>query len=381
MNLTPEQRLQRTHVRLMRDDATMAYSSILMVGETKIVDDIPTACTNGRDTFYGRAFIEGLTDKQLAGLVLHENKHKLYQHGFLWKHLVKDDARLANMAMDYVINLEIADMAKLHPELLELPPDGLLDAQYRGMDTGAVFRALKQSDDGGGGSGDSEGFDEHEFGTLSEEDKEAFGKEIEQAIRQGAILAKKLGGGIDKAFTELMTPQVDWREQLADYMKSSTSGKTDSTWRKPNRRWLQHDMYLPSTIAEAMGPLVVIWDSSGSMRERVSPILTEIVSLCENVAPELLHLIACDCMIQSHEVFSQDSLGLIRDIKSIAGGGGTDMRVAFKYVEDNRLNPELILVLTDGETPYPKTIPCPTLWAITEKNVTAPIGTTIHITI
>jgi len=41
MNLTAEQRIQKSHVRLMSHQATMAFSGLVMVGESTVQDDIP----------------------------------------------------------------------------------------------------------------------------------------------------------------------------------------------------------------------------------------------------------------------------------------------------------------------------------------------------
>jgi predicted metal-dependent peptidase len=51
----------------------------------------------------------------------------------------------------------------------------------------------------------------------------------------------------------------------------------------------------------------------------------------------------------------------------------------FEYVEENKLEPEAIIVLTDGYTPFPNIIKYPTLWAITSEHILAPAGSTIHI--
>ena len=101
-NLTPKQRIEKAHVRMMGHKATLVYSSVLMVGAVTVTDEIPTACTNGRDVTYGESFINRINDKELVGVVLHENLHKVYQHHWLWKELWKEDAQLANMAADLV---------------------------------------------------------------------------------------------------------------------------------------------------------------------------------------------------------------------------------------------------------------------------------------
>ncbi len=69
-------------------------------------------------------------------------------------------------------------------------------------------------------------------------------KEIDQAIRQGALMAGKLGGNLSRELGELLQPKVDWREQLRDYVTSLADGKDISTWQRVNRRWLQHDVYM-----------------------------------------------------------------------------------------------------------------------------------------
>ena len=374
MKLTAEQRIPKVHVRMMGHVATMAFSSVFMVGESKVVDDVPTACTNGRDVMYGRGFVDSLTDQELAAVVLHENLHKCYQHAYLWKHLWKQDPKLANMAADYVINLEILDLSKKHRDLLKLPECGLVDEQYRGMDTGEVFRRLQeQGEDGGEG-----GFDEHDFDELSDEEKEAVGAEIDQAIRQGALLAGKMGGEESRLISELTAPKIDWREQLREFMSAVSQGHDDSTWRRPNRRWLGEDLYMPSSISESMGCLVVGIDTSGSITgELVSSFLSEVVGICQNVQPEVLHLIECDAKVQSHKVFDSASLSGVESIRELHGGGGTDMREIFKLVATNQLKPEAIIVLTDMETPFPTEVPCPTLWASTSKHIKAPVGATI----
>lgn len=380
-NLTPKQRVEKAHVQMMGHQATMLYSGVFMVGKTEISETIRTACTNGRDTWYGGAFVDTLSTSDLHGVILHENLHKVYQHHWLWKHLWDEDKQLANQAADYVINLEIADLTKKHPDFITLPKNALLDERFRGMSTQEVFSILNDEKEKGGDPGDEgdEGFDEHDFDELSEGDKEAVTKEIESAIRQGQLLAGKQGGDVSTSIKELLTPKVNWRDQLRDFMTELTNGKDDSTWRRPNRRWLQHDIYLPSTVSESMGCLAVIRDTSGSVDDLLASVFfSELVALAETVRPSLIHVIDCDADIQGHRIFDASNYHTLRDARDLKGGGGTDMRVAFKYIEDKNLRPEAIIVLTDGYTPFPTTSCAPSLWAITTDR-RSPIGTTIHL--
>ena len=171
-NLTAEQRVERSHIDLMKSPMFVAYSGVLMVGSTTVESDpskCPTAHTNGRDVTYGRDFIATLTDAELRAVILHENKHKMYRHIATWKHLWKQNAQKANRACDYVINLEIADEGKKSNGFIQLPKCGLYDEKYRGLNSAEVFALLDDDDEGGSGSGiDEHGWEDAE--SMSEEE-------------------------------------------------------------------------------------------------------------------------------------------------------------------------------------------------------------------
>ena len=74
-----ERRLKKVKIALMRNPQFALWSGIMMVGKTKLDEDFPSAMTNGRDEIYGREFVKGLDDKELAFVVLHENLHKAFR--------------------------------------------------------------------------------------------------------------------------------------------------------------------------------------------------------------------------------------------------------------------------------------------------------------
>ena len=154
--LTAGQRLQKTTMDIMGMDEFIALSGVLMIGKKSVVDGLPTACTNGKDEMYGKDFVESLNDPELRFLMLHECYHKMYRHLTTWEHLHKDNAQLANMAMDYVINVKLFDTDANRHGWIKMPECGLLDERYRGMDVAQVYKKLKQDpppSGGGGGQG------------------------------------------------------------------------------------------------------------------------------------------------------------------------------------------------------------------------------------
>ena len=80
-----ERRLSKAKISIMRNPKFAMWSGLMTIGKTKVDDNIPTACTNGRDEIYGREFVRELDDRELAFVVLHENLHKAYRHMTTWK--------------------------------------------------------------------------------------------------------------------------------------------------------------------------------------------------------------------------------------------------------------------------------------------------------
>ena len=376
MALTAEQRIERCHIELMKSPLFVAYSGILMIGKTEVDDNVPTAMTNGRDVKYGRQFVEGLNDPELRGVILHENKHKMYRHLLTWKHLNKQDPQRANMACDYVINLEIVDEGKRSNGFVELPEGGLYDEKYRGLNSAEVFALLPQQPKGNG-----DGFDEHDWEGAEGLNEAELAKEIDQAIRQGAILAGKVGGNVDRSFTDLMSAKVDWKEALREFVSAVSTGKDDSTWRKPNRRWLQHDIYMPSTVSESMGRVVVAIDTSGSIwGDVLNRFISEVASVMQNMNPEQVDLLYWDSEVAGHEVYGLNDSDRMTSSTKPKGGGGTSPSCITRYMRKHKIDPVCAIILTDGYVgnDWGGTWNCPTLWTITS-DMKSPIGQTIKI--
>ena len=391
MALTAEQRIERCHIDLMKHPQFVAYSGILMIGETKIDDKTLTAQTNGKDVKFGREFVQSLNDAELRGLILHEAKHKMYRHLLTWKHLNKQDPQRANMACDYVINLEIVDEAHRSANFVKLPDGGLVYEKFRGLNSAEVFALLPPQPKGKGGSGSpcdnpnaDGGIDEHDWegaDGLNDEEKTELFKEIDQAIRQGAILAGKVGGNVDRAFTDLMSAKVDWKEALREFVSSVSSGKDDSTWRKPNRRWLQHDIYMPSTISESMGEVFIGIDTSGSIwGEILNRFISEVASVMANMNPEKVHLVYWDSEVAGHEIYGLNDADRMTSSTKPKGGGGTTPSCMTRYMKKHNINPVCAIILTDGYVgnDWGGNWNCPTLWTICS-DVKSPIGQTIKI--
>ena len=385
-------RLSKVKISIMRNPKFALWSGLMTVGKTKVEDDCPTAYTNGRDEGYGREFIKSLDDKELAFVVLHETLHKAYKHLTTWKKLHDENPYLANAACDYVINLQLVDMDK-QQTLLAMPmrdgkPLGLVDEKYRGMHAKQVFDLLKQQQEEEGSAGGS-GFDDHDWegaSELTEDEKKALEKEIDQAIRQGMVAhAKANGKGMSdmaREFGDLTEPEVDWREQLREFVTSTCAAKDASSWRRVNRRYIGNDVYMPSLIGERVGHLVIGVDTSGSIGgQELNDFMSEVMGVAETVHPEKVDLIYWGSSVVQHEEYGNADLANLIQSTNPRGGGGTDPDCMAQYLKEKNIKPEACIILSDGYVPnWGFDWPAPTLWVIANnKGVTSDNGKTIHI--
>jgi predicted metal-dependent peptidase len=394
--LTEEQRLEKAIVAIISEKKYTALAGVLMIGDKVIDESIPTACTNGRDEKYGREYVKGINDAELRGLALHENKHKVYRHLNIWKHLWEIDAQLANMAMDYVINLEILDENppdERGVRFAELPEGGLVDEQYRGMNTAQVFKILrkKKQDNESGGDTDScvtdtnGGFDHHDFEgaqELSADEQRDLARDIDEAIRQGAMSAGKMGVNQARSLDELLQPQVDWREVLREFIYATCVGNDYSTYSRPNRRLMSQGIYMPSGVSEKVNELVLAIDTSGSVEQRaLTVMLTEVKCICDTVRPDKVRILYWGSDVVRDEVYGMHELDQLIQSTKPRGGGGTDVVCVTEYMKENNIKPQATIVLTDGylfggwgdwE--------CPVLWAILDHKEAVPsTGKAVHI--
>lgn len=405
--LTAEERLSKAVVAIMGHPRYTALAGVLMIGEKTIEDDVPTACTNGRDVKYGRAFVDGLTDAELRGLVLHEDEgHKLHRHLEIWKWMYEIDPHLANCACDYVINIKIVDDNR-QDGFAELPEGGLVDERFRGMDSAQVFNILRKEqdeqsqDDKDGDSQDNEsegdgepssspgggsaGLDEHDWEgaqSLSDEDKRELARDIDEAIRQGAMAAGKMGGTGNRDLDELLQPQIDWREVLREFIQNTCAGNDYSTYARPNRRLMSQGIIMPSGISEQVGELVIAIDTSGSVGQReLTAFLSEVKGVCDTVKPDKLRLLYWGSSVVGDEAYDMHDLdNLVKSTKPM-GGGGTDVNCVTQYMTDEGIKPQACIVLTDGYL-YSGwgDWTCPVLWAILDNKSAVPDeGKAVHI--
>jgi len=390
-----ERKLKRVKIALLRNDKFAFWRGVMMIGETTVKDDMPTAATDGRNEFYGREFLNSQTEKQIAWTILHENWHKVERHLTTWEGLYKRDRLLANIACDHRINLMLYDLDPTGEDIVfPTNPDGsrlpVFDERFRGKSIVEIFRILEQeqkNSPSGPSPSIGKGFDDHQWeeaNAASDEEKAAHEKEIDHALRQGEMEHRKVHGNgqspLSDFMAEILNPKINWREALADFFRENCTGNDKSTWRKPSRRHLANDIVLPSHYSERIGCVAYCPDMSGSISpaER-NAMVTELVGLARQATPDALHVCYWDTAVTRHEEYNEDNLDLLATSTKPTGGGGTQPACLLEFFKAKNIRPEAVIVLTDGAVPSWPNFNCPTFWVITRKGITAPNGISVYM--
>ena len=378
-DLTAEQRVQKATLDVMTHTKYRSLAGVLMMGVTKVDEDFPTAYTDGVNKTYGRKFVMGLAEPELRFTILHEALHVALRHLITWLHLWKENPKLANLSCDLVINLLLVD-SDAGEGFLQIPKIAALDRKYVGMDSGEVFRLLKEQ------GGNEPGFDEHGWGEaqgMTPDEVKAVEAEVASALQQGSVLVGKMGGELGRAVGEITKPKVDWVEETREFVLNICSGRELSTWKRPSRRSIDSGEYMPSSYSESIGRIVVGPDTSGSIGGAImSRFISEVAGIGKLVTPELMDLLYWDARVAAHEKYGPGQYEMMAASTKPKGGGGTAPSCVTKYMKEKKIVPECAIMLTDGHVgnDWGGQWPCPVLWVIVgNKRATAKTGRTIHV--
>jgi predicted metal-dependent peptidase len=360
-----------------------------LVLSTKCIADptIPTACTDMREIRYNPTFIESLGDTKLVMFVMaHEVMHIALKHGLRRGHRHPVGW---NIAADYAINLQLKKAG------FTIWEHAYIDERFDGMSTEAIYDLLRQeANEGGGGKGGqggkpgkgapNGGFGESdpskmggdlvEPDDMTSEERAAVEQRIGQQVAQAAAMARmqgKMPADLARLVDGVLNPPLPWQQMLAEFMSQACTA-VDETWNRRNRRFA--DIYLPGRYSETMGEVVVIGDTSGSINNQVfAQTGAELDGIMHQVRPERVRVIWADAAECSAEETFEAGEPIVLNPK---GGGGTDMRKPMKFVE--RYDPLVVILITDGLTPWPSVEPDYPLIVLCTTEVEVPVGRVVR---
>jgi predicted metal-dependent peptidase len=354
------------------------FSSILLKKQLTPDDNIPTLCVNPRGNIrYNPKFIDSLSVPQIVWALCHEIGHVIGQHAF---RRGSRDPRKWNYAGDAWINDMLNDCNVGQPIANTVNMPGSKDKT-----TETIYDELPDNDGGSGGSGnpgdsgdpfDNGIGDDIDYEDMTESEKKELEAQTKIEIAQAAQAAKargKLPGKLAEIVADIINVRTPWYDILERYMVGLT--KQDYSWMRPNRRFIGNGDYLPSIgTAPQMGEVVLQVDISGSVSApEIAYYNAHVGRIIQQCQPERVHVIYTDTDVRRHDVFERGEEVQV----TYHSGGGTDMTAGFAYIEEQNINPAVVVTLTDGYTPFPDELDVPSVWCISS-SVVSPVGDTVH---
>jgi predicted metal-dependent peptidase len=182
-------------------------------------------------------------------------------------------------------------------------------------------------------------------------------RDVARRIREHQRRYGDTPAGWQRWADEVLEPTISWQRVLASAVRrgvADIAGRVDFSYRKPSRRSsVVSDVVLPS-LRQPLPKVAMVLDTSGSMDDHLlSQALAEVEGVLRGLGVGRRHLriVCCDAT-----AFEAQRVMKAREVQ-LLGGGGTDMGAGLARASDLRPRPDLIVVLTDGHTPWPITPP------------------------
>ncbi len=408
-----EQKLSAARTRLILD---RPFLGALVLRLPLVAADpkwCPTTGTDARKLYYNPDYIWQLTDSELQFVLAHEALHC----GLL--HFARRNGRtqhLWDIACDYAVNPLLIE------EGLDAPPNAPWLREYANMTAEEIYPLLDDNDNdmetmdkhlydqGEGGQrgddshgegesdrerqrndkrpdpgegegkgqqpdpetrGDGQGGARQQAGglaaepqPLSEREKQELTEQWQQRLAgaaQQALQAGKLGENWVRLVDHLLEPQLPWQALLARYM--TASARDDYSWQRPNNRREGPAIY-PS-LRNGQVDVVVAIDVSGSIRDQELAAFMGEINAIKGQINARITLLACDARLSEGAPWTFEPWEECRLPAQLKGGGGTDFRPVFQWLEGQDQQPDLLVWFTDAQGRFPEHPPhCPVLWLV-----------------
>ncbi len=342
-----------------------------------------TTATDTRTLFYNEKYIKALSPDETQFVLAHEALHCALSHFTRRGHRNK---HRWDLACDFAIN------PLLLAEGLKPTPDALMLEQFKDMTAEEIYPCLDEFEDSesedqhlyddseseGGQSGNAEtgsgipqdnnkGDGAGRPQTMSQDEMESLATQWRQRMAgaaQQALQAGKLGGAMARMVDHLLQPQLPWRMLLARFV--TALGRDDYSYSRPSRR--EGAAILPSLRSHTIN-VTVFLDSSGSVSdEEMQEFLSEVDALKGQVnARVTLH--ACDAELAPGGPWVFESWEELKLPPGISGGGGTSFIPPFEWLEQQDMQPDLMLFFTDAQGEFPEREPVtPVVWLVKGKS-------------
>lgn len=318
---------------------------------------------------YNDEYIEVLSVDEVSTIMANSAMHQALFHSDRGKDRVSS---VWNLASDYAINDLLVENGFM------LPPMANYASRFEMLYAEQIYTILlgeldlKESDD------EIKEQEQPKEKITQEELPEEFlaQEEYELLVEQLNIKLKEHGDlpkGIERFIEISKEPQISWRDELYRYVNSHA--KSDYRMFPSSKKHLYRGIALPSIYGEELKIIVAIDTSASIEDELLELFLAELYEIMQVFTHYVIELIECDSKIQNIQRLTPQE----RLEPTLKGGGGTDFRPVFDYLENLNEDFRFIIYFTDGKGSFPKYEPSiDTLWVMPQREDT-PFGEVLEL--
>lgn len=264
------------------------------------------------------------------------------------------DPYLWNIATDLAINqLLIEDEEVIKGKDIGLFIEtGYYEKEFRNMSAEEIYNRIK-NDPEYKNRASSFNLDSH----LDLDDPKIQEDMREAILRANSIIDQfsvqgKLSDGLKRLIDSIPKVKEDWRPILSKYIKSFK--KAESTWKRPNKRYLANKFYLPTRYDTPKLNVAVGIDTSGSISmEALSKFFGHLTKVMKSFKSFEIQLFcwSTEAHKETYRILNEKNYKSFNPVDQnyIKSFGGTIVQSAFDYVKDLKKKPDIFILFSDGE--------------------------------
>jgi predicted metal-dependent peptidase len=336
-------------------------------------DNIEAFMCEGNRYIYNDDYLETLSDAELSFTLANAAMHQALYHD---KRQSKRMGWMWYLATDYAINAILVENGLLLPDRVNY------DSRFEGQYAEEIYEVLRgeimddeMRDEDEDEADDLDMEEQQSEKVTSDESKEAeeayelFLEQVHQKLEKQGDLPR----GIERVLDLKKGAKISWREELYRYV--NTHAKSDYRFFPPNMKYLYLGFALPAIYGEELHIAVAVDTSASVDKELLEQFLAELAEIMQVFPSYKIELIECDAKIQHlSTLYPTESLSA-----TLKGGGGTDFRPVFDYLDEALREVKFLLYFTDGMGKFPTYLPrIDTLWVM-PKAVAVPFGEVLEI--
>ena len=402
-----ETKLAAARTRLILDKPFLGALVLRMPLEMADSNWCTTAATDAKKIFYNYEYINQLHNSETQFVLAKQVLHCALSHFARRGHRIK---HRWDLACEYAINPLLIE------EGFDAPPGTLVEDSFTGMTAEEIYRCLEDKEDGetDNASNEDEGNDEStdptdndnsssseqndqdksaedqaqqdeqnnngapQPATMSQQELDNLSVQWQQRLAgaaQQAQQAGKLSASMARMVEFMLQPKLPWRALLARHM--TATARDDYNYSRPSSRRGDPSIY-PSLRSSQVNMVVAI-DVSGSIGdEEMNEFMCEVDAIKGQLRARI-SLLACDAELAQGSPWIFESWEEFSLPATFTGGGGTDFRPVFDWVEKQDQAPQLLVYFSDCVGKYPEYQPhYPVIWLV-KGSAHVPFGQRIQL--